>query len=370
MRAAVSAALARIQGRRLSLPGLASLSRGPTVGAFWVLVFCAALLSISFRASTLYYERHLLAADSSYYLAGPALLVSGKDDFGLRQVLSQPAPLRSSDNGTGVYVLQTLTAWCLRSILPRLPAMAVVLNGVWFVAMAMALYALFWSRIRSWSTSAIVTVAYLVANPFLPTITYGITSVDPNLVGFMLGTSVLCCTVLSDRFQRVLPSLLVGLFLGLLCLGRVYTLGVVLPAMLPYVLACFWRRSAREMWLSIRGGLLALAVAFAVSGWFLLAHWKILLAYPTQYGSAGIINHSAFSDGMWQWLRFPKSVLAAAAVGLSGWKNLTRPDGTPVDFDPSAAPALLAEALSIPELAALVRRVSERQTLDADAKKN
>lgn len=298
--------LPRVRG----LSGIKALGPGPAPGVVVVLAFCLLLLFSAFRASDRYYVRHLVAADSSYYLAGPALLVSGKNDFSLGQVLNHPAPLRSSDGGTSVYVLHTVTAWFLRHVLPLRPAMAVVLNGVWFVGMALCVYSLFWFRIRKWSTSAIVTIAYLVANPYLPTIPYGITSMDPNLLGFMLGTSALCCAALSDRFRRVVPCLLVGMFLGLLCLGRVYTLGVVLPAMLPYVVACFWRRSAREMLLSVWGGLLAVGVALTISGWFVRANWKTVLGYPTQYGTAGVLNHTPLVNGIWEWLRFPKAALA------------------------------------------------------------
>jgi hypothetical protein len=286
------------------------LSRGSLPGIIVVLLFCFGLLFLAFRASDRYYEKRLVASDTSYYLMSASLVVSGKNDFRLNRIVNHPAPMPTSDGGTGVYVLQTFAAWFLRHHLPLRPAMAVLLNGVWFVAMALSLYTLFWSRIGRWATSAILTIAYLVANPFLPTVQYGITSMDPNLVGFMLGTSALCCTVLSDRFQRVVPSVLTGVFLGCLCLGRVYTLGVIAPAMLPYVLSCFWRRSWRDVFASVLGGSIALAAAVAICGWFLRAHWQALLAYPTQYGSAGVLNHATFSNGMWQWLRFPKAALA------------------------------------------------------------
>ncbi|HEX2871476.1 MAG TPA: hypothetical protein VHP33_09475 [Polyangiaceae bacterium] len=308
----VQLAFARLKelARLIKRPRIAGLLGGPTPGIVVVTLFCLGLLYASFRASDRYYETHLVIADSSYSLAGPSLLVSGKNDFSLRRVLNHPAPLPSSDSGTTVYVLHTVAAWYLRHFLPLRPSMAVVLNGIWFWAMGLCVYALFWSRLRKWALAAVVTVGYLVANPYLPTITYGITSLDPNLVGFMLGTSALCCTMLSNHFQRLIPCLLVGAFLGLLCLGRVYTLGVVLPAMLPYVVSCFWRRSKREMLLSVQGGFLALCVAFAISGWFLRAHWQTVLAYPTQYADAGVLSHMPFVNGIWEWLRFPKAVLA------------------------------------------------------------
>ena len=300
---------------------LRRLARSRIPGAIIVLLFCGGVLVSSFRGSDRYYEHHLTAADSSYYLTSASLLVSGKDDFRLRQVLRNPAPLRSSDGGTEVYVLQTMMAWYLRAFLPLRPSMTVILNGIWFVGMAGSVYSLLWSRIGKWTTAALGTITFLVLNPYLTTITYGLTSMDPNVVGFMLGTSVLCCTILSDRFTRVLPSAFAGLFLGCLALGRVYTLGVVVPAMLPYVAACFWRRSWSDMLRSLQGGFIALCVAYAVCGWFLLRHWKILLRYPTQYGTEGVMNQTTLTDAIFEWLRFPKLVFAQniALVCVLSW---------------------------------------------------
>jgi hypothetical protein len=294
----------------VDLPSLARLARGPAPGLIAVSLFCLGLLVVSFRVSDNYYAHRLVAADSSYYLMSTSLVVSGGNDFAFRRLLEHPAPLVTSDGGTTVYVLHTLAAWWLRAVLPLRPAMAVVLNGVWLVAMALSVYALLWSRIRSWATATFVTIAYVLANPFFPSTTFGITSLDPNLGAFMLGTSALCWTVLSDRFQRAIPCLLVGLFLGFLCLARIYSLGVIGPAMLPYVVACFWRRPWREIWRSTQGGLLALGTAFVVGGWFVRANWQQLLKYPTQYGTAGVLNHTPLSEGIWAWLKFPRSVLA------------------------------------------------------------
>lgn len=300
---------------------LGTLGRSRVPGAVAVLLFCSAVLVSSFRGSDRYYEHHLVAADSSYYVMSASILVSGKDDFRLRQVLRDPAPLRSSDGATEVYVLQTLIAWYLRALLPLRPAMAVVLNGIWFVGMAGSVYSLLWSRIRKGATAALATIAFLILNPYLTTITYGVTSMDPNVVGFMLGTSVICCTVLSDRFTRVLPCAFAGLFLGCLALGRVYTLGVVVPAMLPYVLACFWRRSWRDMLSSLQGGFIALCVAYGVCGWFLLRHWRTVLSYPTQYGTKGVLNQITLTDAIFEWLHFPKLVFAQniALVCVLSW---------------------------------------------------
>ena len=240
---------------------------GRAPGIVCLLLFCAGVLSASIRESDRYYEQRLVAADSSYYLMGPALMVSGKNDFSLQKLVHDPAPMHSSDHGTEVYVLPTFVAYFLRAWLPLRPAMAVLLNGVWFVSTAVCMYLLFWSKIQRWSTTTLATIAFLLANPFLTDIYYGLTSLDPNLLGFMLGSSALACVLLSNNFERTIPCLFAGLFLGALVLGRAYTLGVVLPAMLPYVLRCFWRRSREQMIQSLSGGLFTISVAALISGW-------------------------------------------------------------------------------------------------------
>ncbi|HKY38357.1 MAG TPA: hypothetical protein VJN18_20580 [Polyangiaceae bacterium] len=285
---------------------LGKLLRGWVPGALVVLLFSAGVLHASFRASDRYYDRRMVAADSSCYLVGPALVVSGKDDFGLRDLLHDPSPFEATDHGTSIYVLQTFTAWYLRDFLPLRPAMAVLLNGVWFIGMGVSVYALFWSHMRRWLTAALATMGFLLANPFLTSTTYGLTSLDPNLVGFMLGTSALCWVILSDRFERFVPCALAGLSLGALALGRVYTLGVVLPAMLPFVLACFWRRSREQIVLSLAGGVIVVAMAYVVCGWWVLKHWREVLDYPTQFGTWGVMNSMTPTAGFFEWLYFPR----------------------------------------------------------------
>lgn len=357
MKAWLAAATSRWLERRRSeqRSGLTPWHRSRAPGLLAVLLFSFSVLFSSYQASQRYYDKHLLAADTSYYLMSASLLVSGPRDFSLQRVLRDPAPFHSSDNGTGVYVLQTLSAWYLRAFLPLRPAMAVVLNGVWYIAMAVSLYTLLWSRIKAWTTCALLTVAYLVLNPFLSTLTYGLTALDPNLVGFMLGTSALCCTVLSDRFQRPVPCVFVGIFLGCLCLGRVYTLGVLGPAMLPYVLACFWRRSWAEVLASLRGGLLALAIAALICGWFVAGYWRIVLAYPTQYGTAGVLSHTELRDGLHHWLAFPRSVLSKNLLlfALLSWPlalSLAGPSRGWRSFNWSATWAALAPLLVLAKM--------------------
>jgi hypothetical protein len=287
-------------------PTLSQVLRGWLPGALLVLLVCCAVLVASYRASERHYAQRLIAADSSCYLMGPALVVSGKDDFRYGTLLRTPAPLRSTDPGTNVYVLQTFLAWYLRDFLPLRPAMAVLLNGVWFTAMCLSVYALLWSRIRRWPTAALATGAFSIANPLLTSFLYGLTSLDPNLVGFMLATCAICWVILSDRFERLVPCALAGFFLGALALGRVYTLGIVLPILLPYVVACFWRRSSEQMVRSLVGGLLVLTSAYAICGWWVVRFWREVLAYPTQFGELGVLNRTSLLGGFIEWLYFPR----------------------------------------------------------------
>ncbi len=283
---------------------------GKWLGLALVVLFCASILVTAFRASDRYYGKNMVLTDTSYFLMSVGILLQGRDDFDWRHVLHEPTPLHSSDHGTDVYVLHNLTAWLLKAVLPLRPCLAVVLNGLWFTGMAVSVYWLFWQRTRIWRVAALVTASFLVASPFLPTIRLGLTSLDPSLHAFMIGTSVLCWVLLSESFRKRGASIVVGLLLGCLVLARVYTLGIVLPAMLPFVVASLSTRSRSELRASLLGGTLAISTMLAVSGWWLLPRLGVLLSYPTQFKSAGVLARTSLPETAVAWLHFGRDVFS------------------------------------------------------------
>ncbi|HEX7477930.1 MAG TPA: hypothetical protein VF331_08990 [Polyangiales bacterium] len=283
--------------------------KGKWLGLVLVVVFCASILVTTYQASERYYSKNMVSTDTSYFLMSVGILLQGRDDFDLRHVLDAPTPLQSSDHGTDVYVLHNLSAWLLRAVLPLRPCLAVILNGLWFSLMAVSVYLLLWERTRVWRVAALVTASFLVANPYLPTVLFGITSLDPNLHAFMIGTSALCWVLLSDSFRKHGVSIIVGLFLGCLVLARVYTLGIVLPAMLPFVVASLWTRSRSELRASLIGGTLAVLAMLAFSGFWLFPRLGMLQAYTTQFKSAGILGRTSLTATAVAWLRVAGEVL-------------------------------------------------------------
>jgi hypothetical protein len=231
----------------------------------------------------------------------------------------------SSDHATEVYVLHNLMAWLLRGVLPMRPSAAVVLNAPWFLLMGASLYWLLWDRTKAWWLSAVVAAAYLVSNPYLSTVRFGLTSLDPNLHAYMIGSSALAWVLLSRSFRMRGASIVAGVFLGLLVLARVYTLGIVVPAMLPFVVRSLWTRSRPELRASLVGGGLALAALLAVCGWWLFPHLALLRFYPIQFKSAGVLGRTDLSaTALTQLQHFTESlqanlpvlcVLAAVPVG-------------------------------------------------------
>jgi len=111
-----------------------------------VILFCLLVLVTVFHASERYYSRNIVLTDTSYFLMSVGIPLQGRDEFGWRHVLSSPTPLHSPDNGSDVYVLHDLCAWLLKAVLPVRPAAAVILNGLWFIAMAVSLYLLLFER--------------------------------------------------------------------------------------------------------------------------------------------------------------------------------------------------------------------------------
>ena len=287
---------------------------GKYLGLGLVILFCLLVLVTAFRASERYYSRNIVLTDTSYFLMSVGILLQGRDEFGWRHVLSSPTPLHSSEYSVGdsdVYELHDLVAWLLKAVLPVRPSAAVILNGLWFIAMAVSLYLLLFERTGVWAIAALVAVSYLVANPYLPTVRFGLTSLDPNLHAFMIGTSAFCWLLLAHSFRKRGASIVFGVFLGLLVLARVYTLGIVLPAMLPFVVASFWVRSRDKLRASAAGAALALCALLAVCAWWLFPRLGMIAAYPTLYKDAGVLERSSAAESAVKWLRFSRQLAAA-----------------------------------------------------------
>ena len=187
------------------LQGRVKHKNGKYLGLGLVILFCLLVLVTAFRASERYYSRNIVLTDTSYFLMSVGILLQGRDEFGWRHVLSSPTPLHSSEYSVGdsdVYELHDLVAGLLKAVLPVRPSAAVILNGLWFIAMAVSLYLLLFERTGGWAIAALVAVSYLVANPYLPTVRFGLTSLDPNLHAFMIGTSAFCWLLLAHSFRK------------------------------------------------------------------------------------------------------------------------------------------------------------------------
>jgi hypothetical protein len=276
-------------------------NRGKWLGLALVIAFGVVILITALRASERYYDKNLVATDTSYFLMSVGLLLQGRHDFDTLHVLATPAPMLSSDHATEVYVLHDVMAWILRGVLPMRPSAMVVLNSPWFLAMGASLYWLLWDRTKAWWLSALVAAAYLLSNPYLSTTQFGLTSLDPNLHAYMIGSSALAWVLLSRSFRHRGASIVAGVFLGLLVLARVYTLGIVVPAMLPFVVRSVWTRSRPELRASLVGGGLSIAAMLAVCGWWLFPHLALLRFYPAQFKSAGVIGRTNLSLTALSW---------------------------------------------------------------------
>jgi hypothetical protein len=274
---------------------------GKWLGLALVVSFGVGILVTALHASERYYDRRLVATDTSYFLMSVGLLLQGRHDFDTLHVLATPTPLLSSDHGTEVYVLHNLMTWILRAVLPLRPSAAVLLNSPWFLAMGASVYWLLWDRTKAWWLSALAAAAYLLANPYLSTPEFGLTSLDPNLHGYMIGSSALAWVLLSRSFRNRGASIVAGVFLGLLVLARVYTLGIVVPAMLPFVVRSVWTRSRPELRASLVGGGLAIAALLVVCGWWLFPNLALLRFYPVQFKSAGVLSRTDFSATALAW---------------------------------------------------------------------
>ena len=290
---------------------------GKWLGLALVVVFGVVILVTALRASERYYDRHLVGTDTSYFMMSVGLLLQGRHDFDTLHVLGTPAPQLSSDHATEVYVLHNLTAWLLRGVLPLRPSVAVFLNSPWFLAMGASVYWLLWDRTKVWWLAALGAAAYLVSNPYLSHVMFGLTSLDPNLHAYMVGSSALAWVLLSHSFRQRGASIVAGVFLGLLVLARVYTLGIVVPAMLPFVVRSLWTRSRPELRASLIGGGLALAAFLVVCGWWLFPHLALLRFYPVQFKNVGVLGRTDASATALAWLKHLTEFLQPNVAVLS-----------------------------------------------------
>jgi hypothetical protein len=261
------------------------------------LLLAAVVLADAAHESARFYDRNVPSGDSLYLSAYTGSILQYAQAKGVW------AGLRLVQRQRGdFYRLNDLTTVLLSPLLPFNHTFAVYVNGVWFMAMAVCLYLLMKERVGSAGVALLLVVPFLSAAPPLASNPGGLTDFNVNLLGYTLGTAVLCCLLLSDNLSRIWPCVWAGVFLGLLALGRVFAVGPVGLAAGPWALWVLVKRGrghrARAVWC-----LMALLAAFlAVSGWFLVPRLSYFYGYFTMdYGAPSAKGRASLADGLRVW---------------------------------------------------------------------
>jgi hypothetical protein len=285
-------------------------------------LFSLIVLLLAFRASKLYYSENLPTfGDGVYYLAmmGETIRTSKVEGSipAIRQFLTNERPQTA---------LHYLTTSLLGKFLPLDYSLSVILNGIWYLVLSISLYLLFWRLSETGVLAFAFSIPLLTVTPFLSDVRYGLTDLNVNLIGYTIGGSAICWTLMSDRFRRFGPAAVAGLLLGLLTLGRIFVLGLLFPALLPVGIAGLACGSNDERRRTGFGMVICLVVMLAVSGWWALP--KVLYLskhYIGIYGKSGaVIGVSTYLSNFRAWRSFLSSFLldamGSAILVLFTWR--------------------------------------------------
>ncbi|HEV8247104.1 MAG TPA: hypothetical protein VGP93_15105, partial [Polyangiaceae bacterium] len=322
---ATSQATPELPAAPLPIAAPASSRRGLLIGLALVMVWSISIVVLTYRASNRFNAMNLVETDASYWLANVGILLQSVGHWPWLQGFRTPVPFHSSELATDVYVLHNLVAWVFAPLLPVRAAVASILNGIWYVVMAISVYLLFLRyTFGAWRVAALAASGFIVASPLLPRTTYGgLSNLDPNFVGFALGTSVLCWVLLTQSLRKRWAAVVLGLLTGLLVFGRVYTLGVIVPIAVPFALVSLWRDRKQRPFQGLLRWLLAILAAVATCGWWLIPHLHLVLIYPFQFNntSTAVLQRHTFLEGLGRWFRFLwENVLAnKPLVIVLGW---------------------------------------------------
>ena len=275
---------------------------------------CFIILAATFVTVQRNRIHNLQLKDGAYTYANVAIQMQKAKSDGVGAALRNVIPIHVAGDWTETHCLHNVTATLLAPILPIHESTAVVLNGIWFFAMACSAYCLFWQLSKSAMFSWAMVVPLLVMRPLLSGSIKGLTDLDPNILGYMLSVSAMCWVLISNRFQRPIESGLAGVFLGLLALGRVYVGPLVAFAMAPYVISAVVRHNGRDLVKTLRGAAICVAACVAVCGWWLIPSFNVLTAYPGQYEGFGTLGEAhALSLGK-DWVKFVANALKESAL--------------------------------------------------------
>ena len=230
-------------------------------------VFALGILVFAFEMNVTYNQTHLTKGDSAYYYYKTGTVLQVAKAFGIPKALSAITSWPSEE--TALYYLE---ATILSPILPVRTFTSVILNGIWYLLMAVCLCIFFWQKTKSLWLSVLLPVPMLIAGPPLADPYQGLADLHVNLLGYTIGVSIMCLMLISDHLRKPWPTFLAGFFTGLLLLGRVYAVALVGIAMAPYVLQGIFFASNTDRKKTLLGTGIIAGLCLLIGGWWLVQH--------------------------------------------------------------------------------------------------
>ena len=297
------------------------------IGMVTTLALAICILCFTYWTSERYRSANMPHLDGALNFANVAIILQNAKTHGLFHALHDLVPFRVPGFWTEHHVLYKLMSAVLAPVLPLRESSAVILNGIWYVAMAGTAYCLFWRYSRSWAFSVAGVTLLLTSRPLLSRHIKGLTDLDPTVLAYMLGATSMCWILLSDGLRRPLAAVMAGIFLGLLALGRCYALVLVAAAMAPYVAWALLQGHWPERRATLVGLLLCGGCFLLVAGWWLFPNFKLIHHYPSQFFWQRPCRDVTVSV-VKEWVKFALVPLyhGAPIVVILGWRFVLQCD--------------------------------------------
>lgn len=263
-----------------------------------VIVFAVVILLFSYKMGLTYHQNNLTKGDSTYYYYFSGTVLQEAKANGILRAIMLVATYPGNNT-----ILHYLVVAILSPILPLDTSIGVILNSIWYLFMAASLSIFFWRKTESIILSIFLPIPMLIAGLPLIDVYQGLTDLHVNLLGYTLGVSIMCFVLLSDYLHKPKPTIVAGIFLGLLMLGRIHSVALVGIALAPYVLKGLFFSSNLNKRKTFWGLAILGSVSFLISGWWIIPRLSAFLLpfqwYGVPRGSLGIVTTY---DSAWIWV--------------------------------------------------------------------
>lgn len=268
---------------------------GSRARALAIVLGCSLLTVLwAARWQRAYYQEHLVPGDGAgtYYLVG----------LTLQQVRAEGslAALRFAMR-SHLYALHQAVAALLAPILPLDLSVGPLLNGVWHVGMSLSVCWLFLEYTRSPISALLLSLPPTLLPSLLASPHEGLTNLHTATLSYTLGTTLICLILLSERLTRPLPTLLAGIWCGLILVGR-YPTAALLAVMLAPLIGSILVISVRQPRAARGIAVFALAGCLS-SGWWLAEHGAEIVRYFLDW-----YGHPRGAIGQLPWSRLPSLI--------------------------------------------------------------